>query len=51
MRASADQTLKHASDLLVQIDPGRVSHQQAFSALEQVANEVAPALGGQPSNR
>ena len=45
----ADQALPHATDLLVQIDPGRVSHAQALTALERLANEVAPALGWSPS--
>lgn len=40
----ADQTLEHATDLLVQIDPGRVSHAQALVALERLTREVAPAL-------
>jgi alkanesulfonate monooxygenase SsuD/methylene tetrahydromethanopterin reductase-like flavin-dependent oxidoreductase (luciferase family) len=43
-----DQALPHATDLLVQIDPGRVSHAQALTALERLANEVAPALGWSP---
>jgi len=40
----ADVTLDHATDLLVQIDPGRVSHQQALVAMERLAREVAPML-------
>jgi alkanesulfonate monooxygenase SsuD/methylene tetrahydromethanopterin reductase-like flavin-dependent oxidoreductase (luciferase family) len=39
-----DQTLPHATDLIVQIDPGRVSHQQALAAMERLVREVAPAL-------
>jgi alkanesulfonate monooxygenase SsuD/methylene tetrahydromethanopterin reductase-like flavin-dependent oxidoreductase (luciferase family) len=44
----ADAALRHASDLIVQFDPGRVRHDQALAALERVAVGVAPALGWQP---
>jgi alkanesulfonate monooxygenase SsuD/methylene tetrahydromethanopterin reductase-like flavin-dependent oxidoreductase (luciferase family) len=45
---SADSTLTYASDLIVQFDPGRVTHAQALTALERTALEVAPALGWRP---
>jgi hypothetical protein len=48
---SADRTLQYASDLIVQFDPGRVSHAQALAALERTALEVAPALGWRPALR
>jgi alkanesulfonate monooxygenase SsuD/methylene tetrahydromethanopterin reductase-like flavin-dependent oxidoreductase (luciferase family) len=45
-----DSTLQHASDLIVQFDPGRVSHAQALTALERLAQEVAPLLGWRDSS-
>jgi alkanesulfonate monooxygenase SsuD/methylene tetrahydromethanopterin reductase-like flavin-dependent oxidoreductase (luciferase family) len=46
---AADATLRYASDLIVQFDPGRVGHAQALAALERIALEVAPALGWRPA--
>jgi alkanesulfonate monooxygenase SsuD/methylene tetrahydromethanopterin reductase-like flavin-dependent oxidoreductase (luciferase family) len=40
-----DKVLAQASDLVVQVDPGRLSHHQTLHALERIAREVAPALG------
>jgi hypothetical protein len=40
-----DRVLAQASDLVVQVDPGRLSQQQTLRALERIAREVAPALG------
>ena len=39
-----DQVLAQATDLIVQVDPGRLSHDQTLVALERIAREVAPAL-------
>jgi len=42
---SRDQVVAQAGDLLVQVDPGRLSHQQTLRVLERIARDVAPALG------
>jgi len=39
-----DQVLAEATDLIVQVDPGRLSHEQTLVALQRLAREVAPAL-------
>ena len=36
--------LRQATDLIVQVDPGRLSQDQTLRALERMAREVLPAL-------
>ncbi|MFD2422178.1 LLM class flavin-dependent oxidoreductase [Amycolatopsis pigmentata] len=45
----ADRVLKHATDLLVQVQPGLPGFAKTVAALETIATEVAPALGWHPA--
>jgi alkanesulfonate monooxygenase SsuD/methylene tetrahydromethanopterin reductase-like flavin-dependent oxidoreductase (luciferase family) len=48
---AADKILPYATDLIVQFNPAIPSLNQALWMLEQVATQIAPALGWQPSSR
>lgn len=45
---SADQVLPYSDDLILQFDPVFPSLERAISMLEQIATQVAPAMGWQP---
>lgn len=45
---SADTLLPHADDLILQFNPAVPSFERAVKQLEQIATEIAPALGWKP---
>ncbi len=45
---AADQVLSYSGDLILQFDPMFPSLERAIQMLEQIATQVAPALGWQP---
>ena len=45
---AADQVLPLASDLILQFDPVFPSLERSLAMLEQIATQVAPALGWRP---
>jgi alkanesulfonate monooxygenase SsuD/methylene tetrahydromethanopterin reductase-like flavin-dependent oxidoreductase (luciferase family) len=47
-RLAADQVLPYAADLILQFDPVFPPLERAIAMLEQIATQVAPALGWQP---
>ena len=49
-RLGADRVLPYATDLILQFDPIHPPLERILEMLEQVATQVAPALGWQPTN-
>ncbi len=49
-RLAADRVLPYTTDLILQFDPVHPPLERILEMLEQVAKEVAPALGWQPTN-
>ena len=47
---AADQVLPYTSDLIVQFSPATPTYAQALQMLEQVATQIAPALGWRPAH-
>lgn len=45
---AADQVLPHTTDLILQFNPVKPPLAQAIHMLEQIATQIAPALGWQP---
>ncbi len=50
-RLQADRVLPYATDLILQFDPIHPPLERILAMLEQVATQVAPALGWRPSGR
>ena len=50
-RLGADRVLPYTTDLILQFDPIHPSLERVLVMLEQVATQVAPALGWRPSSR
>jgi alkanesulfonate monooxygenase SsuD/methylene tetrahydromethanopterin reductase-like flavin-dependent oxidoreductase (luciferase family) len=46
---AADQVLPYTTDLILQFSPATPSFDQALSMLEQIATQIAPALGWHPN--
>jgi alkanesulfonate monooxygenase SsuD/methylene tetrahydromethanopterin reductase-like flavin-dependent oxidoreductase (luciferase family) len=46
-----EPTLPHVTDLICQIDPGRLTFDDTVAALTSIATEIAPSLGWSPSAR
>ena len=49
-RLGADRVLPYTSDLILQFDPIHPPLERILEMLEQVATQVAPALGWQATN-
>ena len=45
---AADQVLPHTTDLILQFNPVKPPLAQSIRMLEQIATQIAPALGWQP---
>jgi len=50
-RLSSDRVLPYTTDLILQFDPIHPPLARILEMLEQVAKEVAPALGWRPTTR